>query len=246
MLNYVEARKQLGTRETKKLARNTYLREDHGNMVIKFWETDIVKIDPQDIYTLNTGGYLTTTTKERLNSFTPARIGADKGLWYVHTGSWSDDTHTRVLFADGIQVNKDGYVLSGAGAEEVPASMRKVDRLVTKYIAGYAADVMARGYPDEETGGDCFGCKFGASGEEPLGYDHYLSHFHEEYYVPGILIKAIQEVGYGSPSVVWHMMKADIAQGREPYHMKSALRKYFRARKIGIAKELAAGWTFSE
>lgn len=244
MLNYEEARKLLEKRETKKLARNTWLREENGAMIIRFWETDIVNISPDDIYTLNSGGYRTCTTKERLNDLTPARIGADRGLWYA----WERYPGTgRVLFADGIRIDSGGKVVDGQGSEDFPAIMKKVDRMVSKYIAGYAAHVMELGHPEEETAGDCFGCTFGnGTTTEPLGYDHYLAHFHEKYYVPSILQKAILEVGYGNPPIVWGMMKRDIAHSREPYHLKHALRRFFRTRKQGIAKELAAGWTFSE
>ena len=238
MLTFEDAQRMLGTRDTKKLARNTWLRAEDGNMVVKFWDTDIITIDPQDIYTLDSGGYHTATTKERLNDLTPARIWQDRGLWYVAN---------KVPFADGIRVDYSGNVVDGEGRAHLPATMRRVDRLVSKYIAGYAAHVMELGYPEEETAGDCFGCTFGNdTTTEPMGYDHYLSHFAEKYYVPSILMKAILEAGYGDPAFVWDMMKHDIAAGRESYHIKHALRKFFRARKQGIAKELAAGWTFQE
>ena len=240
MLNYESAQRMLGTRPTKKLARNTYLREDDGRMVVKFWDTDIIIIDSQDVYTLHTGGYLTVTTKDRLNSLTPARIHADKGLWYIYEGRGWDN---RKLFAEGVRIDAHGQVVDGAGSEDFPAIMRKVDKLISKYIAGYAAHVMRLGAPEEDTGGDCFYCQFGnAQTKEPMGFDHYLSHFHEKYYVPSILMKAIAEEGYNSPAVIWHMMKSDIAEGRETYHLKNSLRKFFRSRKPGIAKALLAGW----
>ena len=240
MLTYEEARKLLAKRPTKKLARNTYLREEYGNMVVKFWDTDIVAIDPQDTYTLHTGGYLTVTTKDRLNSLTPARIHADKGLWYIYEGrNWDN----RKLFAEGVRIDTSGHVIDGAGEETLPAIMRKVDRLVSKYIADYAAHVMRLGAPEEDTGGVCFYCQFGSPDTKEFGgFSHYLEHFHEKYFVPSILKKAILEEGYNSPGTIWYMMKPDIAQGREPYHLKNALRKFFRSRKPGIAKALLAGW----
>lgn len=232
MLTFEDAGRMLAQRATKKLARNTYLRMEGGDMVIRFWETDIVRITLENNYTLNTGGYLTTTTKDRLSRFTPARVGADRGLWYVYEGQGWDN---RKLFANGIRVDITGKVIDGAGEESFPAIMKKVDRLVTRYIAGYAAHVMELGYPDEDTAGDCWGCKLhdvaNPENIEPMGYDHYLSHFHENYYVPSIL------------TIVWGMMKADIARGYEPHDLKQSLRKFFRSRKLGIAKALAAGWT---
>ena len=242
MLTYEDAKTQLGKRETKKLARNTYLRSEGPDMIIRFWSTDIISIDTENNYTLNSGGYHTLTTKERLNEFTPARVCADKGLWYVYEGRrW--EAIDRKPFADGVRVDFAGNVVDGAGSEDFPAIMRKVDRLVSKYIADYAAHVMRLGAPEEDTGGDCFYCQFGTPDtKEPMGFSHYLEHAHENYFVPSILMKAIAEEGYNSPAVIWHMMKSDLAQGREPYHLKNSLRKFFRSRKIGIAQALADGW----
>ena len=239
MLTYDEARKTLKGRETKKLARNTYLREEPGRMVIKFWDTDIITIDGTNLYTLNSGGYRTLTTKERFNTFTPARIGQERGLWYVYKGRYPECT--KLPFADGIQVDSYGEVITGAGNTDMPAIMRKVDRLVSKYIAGYAADVMKNGLP-EGTDGDCWGCLMqDVTGKkpEPMGFGHYLSHFEEKYYVPSILFKAMTEANYGNPGFVWGRMKADIEHGREPCDLKGRLRRFFRTRKLGIAEELA-------
>ena len=138
MLTYESAQRMLGKRPTKKLARNTYLRMEDGNAVIRFWETDVIVISPEDIYTLNSGGYLTTTTKERLNSFSPARISQEKGLWYICARD------SRKLFADGVRVDSSGNVIDGTGSEDFSAIMRKVDQLISE-------DIRALGtllYPD--------------------------------------------------------------------------------------------------
>ena len=243
MLTFEDAQRMLGKKETKKVDRNTYLRSEDGNMVIRFWETDIVTISPDNLYTLNSGGYFTTTTKERLNSLAPVRIYQERGLWYVTGRRYTED---KAVFADGIQVDAEGHV-SSAGDNDLPVTMRKVDRMVSKYIADYAAHVMRLGAPEEDTGGDCLYCQFGSPDTKEFGgFSHYLEHFHEKYFVPLILKKAILEEGYNSPGTIWYMMKADIAQGHESYHLKNSLRKFFRSRKPGIAKALLAGWKPSE
>jgi hypothetical protein len=244
MLTFDEAKRILAKRETKKLARNTYLREVDGRMVVRFWETDIITIDKQDTYTLNSGGYRTLTTKDRFNSFAPVWVWQHRNMWYAvpkrqaHTLEPFAD---KVLFADGMRVDASGKVLSGAGNDETRKVMGKVDRLVSKYIAGYAAHVMVNGL-EQDTSGDCWGCLMQDTADkvkEPMGYSHYINHFEEKYYVPVILIKALQEVGYINLGLIWGMMEADISRGREPYHLKHALRKYFRTRKQGIAEAIA-------
>jgi len=239
MLTYQETERILAKRTTKKIARKTYLRRQNGDAVIRFWDTDIITISPDNVYTLNSGGYRTLTTRGRLNSFSPAIVIPDKGLWYVCDGQTAT---LRIIFADGIQVNCNGVVLGGEGSQELPKVLRKVNRLVSRYIAGYAVDVMKNGL-QEDTIRDCRYCLMkdinNPKDKEPMGYDHYLCHFEEKYYVPSILLKAVfEEVGYRSPALVWKMMKADIERGREPPFVRRALRKYFRTRKLGIAEEL--------
>lgn len=111
MLDYSEAQRMLGKKETKKVDRNTYLRSEDGNMVIRFWDTDIVTISPDNLYTLNSGGYFTTTTKDRLNKFSPVCIYQERGLWYV-TGRRYTTGEDKAVFVDGIQVDVEGHVSS--------------------------------------------------------------------------------------------------------------------------------------
>jgi hypothetical protein len=68
----------------KRLANNTvrYTATD-GSTCTRLHGTDII-VQTGDVYTLSSGGWRTNTTKDRLNSLSPARIYADKGAWYVH------------------------------------------------------------------------------------------------------------------------------------------------------------------
>ena len=102
-MNYAQAKDLLGTKSLKKIDHNTQLRMEAGNAVICLWGTDVISISPDNIFTLNAGGYETVTTKDRLNKFSPARVYQDKGVWYIYE---------RTLFADGIRVNSDGMVIA--------------------------------------------------------------------------------------------------------------------------------------
>lgn len=46
---------------------NTKIRNENGKTIVKLYATDIVTFDDKEIY-LNTGGYMTSTTKDRMNS----------------------------------------------------------------------------------------------------------------------------------------------------------------------------------
>lgn len=106
-LTYENARDLLGRGRNgkKKLANNTYLHGVHGGIAVQLHDTDVVTIWPDNTYTLNSGGWQTVTTKARINEFSPARLGQDKGVWYLYVGEG------RIPFHDGIKINANGKPL---------------------------------------------------------------------------------------------------------------------------------------
>jgi len=68
----------------KKLKNNTYLHMlDDNTYGIKLHNTFILTINRNETYKLNTGGWETVTTKQRLNQYLPRniRVYSDKGIW---------------------------------------------------------------------------------------------------------------------------------------------------------------------
>jgi hypothetical protein len=240
----------------KKLTHNTYLHETQDGVAVQLHNTDIVKIHKDNTYTLNSGGWFTVTTKARINEFSPARLGQDKGIWYLYVGQgqgqgWSKE---RIPFHDGMKINGDGKPLGAVGdMESVEAKKRKLDKLTRDYIKGFAADAVSKGKLTLPSGGDCWGCHFGSpqnvkgwvvgtpymgfnlhtvnvKESEPMGVDHLLQHFEGKYYVPSLLLKAIESKGYKNPGVIWAMIESDLKRG-ETRMLKDVLRSYFRKRK---------------
>lgn len=72
-----------------KLAHNTTIRHEGGDVIVRLHHTDILTVHPDDSFTLNTGGWETTTTKQRLNALLPRgyRIFSNSFKWYVSTPS---------------------------------------------------------------------------------------------------------------------------------------------------------------
>ena len=108
-MNFTEAEKALGKRETKKLDNNTYLyRIDENTLGIKLHNTTIIEINRVQLesgdsvthYLLRTGGFQTVTTKDRLNKFTPARISQINFIWYFFP--------SRIAFTEGAVVDETG------------------------------------------------------------------------------------------------------------------------------------------
>jgi len=254
-MKFQEAIEQLrrGRGGKKKLANNTYLHETQDGIAVRLHNTDIVTIHPDNTYTLNSGGWQTVTTKARINEFSPARLGQDKGIWYLYVGAGAGWSKERVAFHDGVKVDASGKPVGMAGDDtpKVESNKRKLDKLTRDYINGFAADALANGGLKEPSNGDCWGCLFTAQAHqqtpymganlatvnvkesEPMGVDHLLQHFEEKYYVPSLLWKAINSRGYQNPSVIWNFIDDELKRG-ESRMLKDVLRAYFRKRKPAL------------
>lgn len=69
----------------RKVGNNTYAEILHDNSVgIMLHSTYVVKIHPDDTYTLQTGGWQTVTTKDRINQYSPVRVYQRKYEWFVN------------------------------------------------------------------------------------------------------------------------------------------------------------------
>ena len=68
----------------KPVQNNTRLfeRED-GAIGVQFHAVDVVTINSDGTYTLRNGGWNTVTTLERIRGYSPAKIGSDRGEWFI-------------------------------------------------------------------------------------------------------------------------------------------------------------------
>ena len=68
----------------RKVGNNTYAEILHDNSVgIMLHSTYVVKIHPDNTYTLQTGGWQTLTTKDRINQYSPVRVYQRNYEWFV-------------------------------------------------------------------------------------------------------------------------------------------------------------------
>lgn len=106
-MRYADAESKLasGRKGEKKIGNNTYLRRVDGGIAVRLHATDVVTIHPDGSYTLNTGGWWTVTTKERINAYSPARLSQRRGEWYLLTPAGE------VKYWDGVRVDGAGNVV---------------------------------------------------------------------------------------------------------------------------------------
>lgn len=173
--------------ERRKLGNNTYLERRNENIVVRLHDTAVVIFQPNGDIKLETGGWKTVTTKERINSYLPRpwQVWSERGVWLL-----SDGNGTKVTFEDGITIKADGTI---DGAGEPIKDLNKLKRQIKVYVEAYIAAFDAGTIPQPGPG-DCWGCLMvTAEGKAPMGgKDHILSHFEKKYYVPSLLLRAIE------------------------------------------------------
>lgn len=86
-MNHAEAVKMvkgISYRTKRKVGNNTYAEILHdGSVGIMLHSTYVVKIHADNTYTLQTGGWQTSTTKDRINQYSPVRVYQRKYEWFV-------------------------------------------------------------------------------------------------------------------------------------------------------------------
>lgn len=77
----------LGDRESRRIGNNTYVERvgDHGEVAIRLHRTNVVTFRKDGAIDLNTGGWFTPTTKDRINAALPQRwyVASRKGVWFL-------------------------------------------------------------------------------------------------------------------------------------------------------------------
>lgn len=101
-IDYKKAAEILKGRQKRKIDNNTYLEQVDEVFIVRLYNTDIIKIYPDNTQVLRTGRYKTVTTKNRLSEYSFTRVNQDKHVWYLRNGA---------EFTEGVRVNANGEVV---------------------------------------------------------------------------------------------------------------------------------------
>ena len=94
--------KENGIAKSKLIRRHTRLTEYvDGTKKLRFWNTDIITWTNKGTMILNSGGYRTNTTKERLSAY--VNIYQKDFAWYVVTNKGTENEKT-LDFVDGMEI----------------------------------------------------------------------------------------------------------------------------------------------
>lgn len=167
------------------------VRRDEDQIAVKLFETDVVTYHADGSVTLDSGGWLTVTTKTRMNDYQNlARVWQEDGVWYVAAQPWRFgwDTGQADVFADGVRIFPDGSVQYEGEAPREPSEIAQLTAKINDYAHGFAEALVAGDVP-KPSGADCWLCHLGDDGDT----DHLRSHMDESYFVPSLLLNAISE-----------------------------------------------------
>lgn len=119
ILSWFGAQSKLGRKDSVKIGHNTWLERRfltseeykkyggyHEAFVIRYHQTDIITIMPDNTYILSSGGWLTSTTKERIAKLAPGRLYQKYLQWFV-----GEHYPHGAPFYDGIVVDANGKVV---------------------------------------------------------------------------------------------------------------------------------------
>lgn len=185
-------------------------------IAVMLHSTDVVTFHPDGSVTLDSGGWLTVTTKDRINRYIGdrGRVYSKRGVWYVFTKDGGTfDWDGGVRFFDGIRVAADGTILnprSTEADERQTKAEEAMKRRIRKFVDAYMK-ALAEGMP-VPSGGDCWDCAFVTDDGKSMGdlkddqiHGHLFSHMTEKYLVPTLIWNAVRDKGYRDPQFVMGM-----------------------------------------
>jgi len=223
----------------RKVANNTYLeRREGGDIAVRLHSTDVVTFHADGTITLDSGGWLTVTTKARMNDYLPGGIvlSSLKGRWFlVYAGHWDHASETYVKserpavpYADGVAIDLASLDVIGgeAAAEAVKsedsanAAMRKA---VDKYVRKTTPEAIVKAFT--HPAGDCILCRWDGRETEA---EHLRLHVDEQYVMYTLARNAVTARGFMNPDVIMSMIYNSAQRGEVDRLYKDSMRKYLR------------------
>ncbi len=191
-------------RDGKKYANNTYLHRRGDDIALQYHSTDVATFKANGDIVLNSGGWFTSTTKERIAwvlSGTQFAIVQESGVWYIVKiidGNTYNKANPRWRFTDGITLHTEADAVTGGLPDNPKAN--KTDKTLKARVKKYA-QLCAEAIPLDKPGaGDCWYCSMSTTDNQSLGdafkdTDHIDSHIKEGYIVPSLVYRALKEFG---------------------------------------------------
>lgn len=226
MINSIEKDHNCKVIQAKFLGKSTLEYElENGIRGVRLYETDIILISPRtpsqklEIITLNSGGFRTQLTKNRINDYLPVYISQNKSVWSISANNYS------TIFYDGIQLDrfKNGKLRMRKCKSKSNKEINRNKKLL-KLINGYINEFKKLDsipFPDT---GDCWLCMIKSQNDE-YNPDCLEQHLKEKYIHGTLIYCALKDQGYKDPGFIMGMNYKDI--------IARSLKRYFK-KHLGI------------
>lgn len=222
--------------QSRKVANNTYLERRGNDIAVRLHATDVVTFHADGTATLDSGGWLTVTTKARMNEYLPGGIslGSVKGRWYfMYPGHYEGDSYVRserpnVPYADGVTIDLASLdVIDGQAAVEAVKLEDSANAAMRKAVAAYVRKTTPEAIVKAFThvGGDCMLCTGVIPNDD---HDHVRLHVEEQYVMYSLTLAAVRERGFVNPDVIMSFIYNSAQRGEVDRLYKDSMRKYLR------------------
>jgi hypothetical protein len=185
-MNYNEAKDILKNKATRKVDNNTYLVNEGDYIGLKLHDTYVIKF--YKIYNyLFTGGWLTNTTKDRINKYSGITVNQKNNIWYIGEN----------VFFEGIKIKNGEIIGKKINSDKKEKQVKKLKTSIDKYLVALTKKLNTG--LEKPSGGDCWYCSmFGGITDT----DHLKQHIKEKYIVPSLILNAVKEARYGYPAFI--------------------------------------------
>jgi len=216
---------------SKKIGNNTYeVLLTNGDRIIRLHNTNVITYKPDNTVILDSGGWLTPTTKDRINQYSPYKISQRKNIWFITVAD------QEYIFEDRMQIKGD--VVTGANVNN-EKELTLLNKKINSYVKNYIEKLITRNM-DRPSEADCWYCalsnKDSSLGELTHDKNHIISHIEESYYVPSLLIRAIEKLPISQVGMhclgYWFKYHEDQCQNMEDIaisQIKKSLTRYIRS-----------------
>lgn len=224
MMTYAEAKskfdKCLNKDRGYKLAGNTRIQKRGHAFAIRLYDTDIVIIRPDGNYRLNSGGWRTMLTKDRMNSVLPCCIWQQNGVWHIG----------KDMYEDGMLIGSNGKPFIKTASLDCVLKTRKiVDRRCTKFIKLAIASCACRDIGTLKSHRNMTVPIVANKGYAKKLWQIILESKAET--MPKLVNLAVLDRGYGNPEFIWRLIESDCRRGIDSSWIKDSLRSFLRKRK---------------